>query len=209
MWALLPPVALLLGHLARPTWAECPPSQKGNDTSPCNCVAATRIFRDCLHCPPELGCQCSSSEGLLNVTQFYARACQGLPSNAIYVAVVVPIMGLLLIAALTYFLVRSKKGEPLAHDKWEPDAIEGQPRYVGRAGPQGHQGNYENILVGQGPEGGQHQSRRGSKNRPRRVSDVDGPYGQQPIYANTQGMYYNYRKGAKEGEEAVYISPDE
>ncbi|XP_042297867.1 uncharacterized protein LOC121916634 isoform X2 [Sceloporus undulatus] len=169
MWTLLPSIALLLGHLACPAWAECPPSQKGNDTNPCDCVTATRIFRDCLHCPPELGCQCSFSEELLNVTQFYAMNCQGLPAKAVYVAVVVPIMGLFLIAALTYFLVRSKKGEPLAHDKWTPDTAEGQPR-------------------------------------PRRLSDF---HGEQPVYANTQGMYYNYAGKGGQGEESVYITPDE
>ncbi|XP_062815698.1 uncharacterized protein LOC134293103 [Anolis carolinensis] len=193
-------VVVVLGLVVRPSAPECPPSQRGNDTGVCDCQTMSRIFRDCLRCPPELGCQCATPEKLLlNVTDFYGRFCWGPPPNIVYVAFVVPIMGALLILAMGYLIVRSRKQAPsVAGDsKRSSNTSEGHSRYAN----QGSWTNYENSFMDR-------ESRRGS--RPPQVQYAAGPHGEQPIYANSQGVYYNYVPSQVQGvqREPLYARPD-
>nr|XP_060639884.1 uncharacterized protein LOC132780285 [Anolis sagrei ordinatus] len=202
---LLLQLLLALGLLVLPSASECPPSQQGNDTGPCECLRMSRIFRDCLRCPPELGCQCVAPDRrLLNVTDFYGRSCWGPPANIVYVAFVVPIMGAILILAMGYLIVRSRKQAPsvAGSSKRSSDASEAQSRYAN----QGSRTDYENIFMDRQPR----RDRGASKSRPPQVPYAAGPHGEQPIYANAQGVYYNYIPPPAPGvhQEPLYVRPD-
>ncbi|XP_072833955.2 uncharacterized protein LOC140701663 [Pogona vitticeps] len=219
-------LALHLGHLAH---ATCPSWDRGHNAT-CTCEEAKDLYTACLNCTPSAACQCtsSSSQGRLNLTDFYAQECHGSATRAaLYVAIILPPVALLLAALLVYAFVQRRKVASLGHDKRASKASDaglGQPRYISHTSPlgdaarspPGHQ-EYENVFVDQpqGARGGrsERRSRKPSKSRPpSKVRDTDSTQNDQPIYANTQDVYYNYvgRPATQEvHNEGVYVIPDQ
>ncbi|XP_032992786.1 leucine-rich repeat-containing protein 25-like, partial [Lacerta agilis] len=186
----------------------------------CQCPVARSVLSYCQNCSAETECHCFTSEGRAqNVTSFHAKQCQGMPGS-LYAAILMPIIAVVLLAGLAYFLIRRKRTAAISHDKrgsTASEGVHGQPRYISHSGPQGDGGhvghaNYENIDHGAGARQGK---RRASKPSASRLSpegpDPDAPHDDQPVYANTQDLYYNYRGGPPSGnaEDDIYIVPDQ
>nr|XP_028569611.1 uncharacterized protein LOC114588463 [Podarcis muralis] len=186
----------------------------------CQCPVSESVLSYCQNCSSDTDCQCFTSESRArNVSDFHAQQCQGMPGS-LYAAIVVPIVAVVLLAGLAYFLIRRKGAAAISHNKRDSSASEGvhgQPRYISHAGPQGEgshgcHANYENIDHGAGARQGK---RRASKPSTSRMSpgapDPDVPQDDQPVYANTQDLYYNYSGGPPSGntEEDIYIVPDQ
>ncbi|XP_077188002.1 leucine-rich repeat-containing protein 25 [Paroedura picta] len=190
----------------------------------CRCDVAGSIFPYCqrqLNCTQSVSCLCSSPRGFLNVTGFYAQQCQGLPV-AVAAAVTASVLALLVGAAVAYVLVRRKRRASMVQEKRESTGSNGaQPRYISHTGPQfdvaqakGGQADYENVFIGQPKEARgrrQEQSRRKQpKSRSLQKSqEKEPPPTEQPVYANTQEVYYNYVGTPTSLEEDVYVTPDQ
>ncbi|XP_034976606.2 leucine-rich repeat-containing protein 25-like [Zootoca vivipara] len=186
----------------------------------CQCPVAGSVLPYCQNCSADTECLCFTLEGRAqNVTDFHAQQCQGMPGS-LYAAIVVPIVVVVLLAGLVCFLIRRKVTAAISHDKrgsTASEGVHGQPRYISHAGPQGDashscHANYENIDHGAGARQGK---RRASKPSTSRLSpeapDPDVPHDDQPVYANTQDLYYNYSGGPTLGnaEDDIYIVPDQ
>ncbi|XP_063003340.1 uncharacterized protein LOC134413144 [Elgaria multicarinata webbii] len=183
-------------------------------TVDCSCDVVRSIDRYCKNCPSPIECQCHSRTGLFNATDFHAESCHG-PSTGIYALAVIPVVALLAVIGLVYFLFQKKNSGTLAQNKRgsnSSDVARGQPRYISHAGPQGDAGrageghaDYANVFMEQPWDA--RAGQRGKSGPP------SGPQGDQPIYANTQELYYNYGGAATAGpqgqdEEDLYIIPD-
>lgn len=142
-------------------------------TVDCRCDVVRSISSYCQrpNCSGDILCHCSSPQGFLNVTDFYAQQCPGL-SVAMAVAMALSILALLLGAAVAFVLIRrKKKGATMVQEKRESSASNGaHPRYISRTGPQvdqarglGSHADYENVFIGQTP-----QARGGHRERPTR-----------------------------------------
>ncbi|XP_061457588.1 uncharacterized protein LOC133372678 [Rhineura floridana] len=190
----------------------------------CGCDVVGTIFPYCQNCTPNIECQCFSSQGPVNASDFYAKQC--LVSGALYAAILVPILVLVLTAGLAYLLIRKKRATTICQDKQGSsvsDGAHGQPRYISHVGPQGdaargpgHHTDYENIPVNQPHMTKTRQGeRRASKQSTNRLSpqvpDTNGPHSDQPVYANAQDLYYNYVGSAAPAavDEDIYIIPDQ
>ncbi|XP_060089412.1 leucine-rich repeat-containing protein 25 [Heteronotia binoei] len=190
----------------------------------CHCQVAGSISSYCQrnNCTRPVSCHCSSPQGLLNATDFYAQQCRGLPV-AVYVAIAVSLLALLLGAAVVYIVVRRKKGAATVREKRESTTSNGaQPRYISHGGLQadpaqrkGGHADYENVFIGQAQEvrGGKHKerhSRKPPKSRShQKAQEAEAPPGEQPIYANTQDVYYNYVGTPAPLDEDFYVMPDQ
>ncbi|XP_044311891.1 uncharacterized protein LOC123036609 [Varanus komodoensis] len=194
-----------------PTLGHC----LGTLTVDCACGVAGSIRHYCQNCSLETACRCASPGGLLNATDFFARRCRG-PPPGVYAAAVLPVVALLLVAGLAYFLIQKRRKATFAQDKRTSPGSEGahgQPRYIQHASPQGDAArgaagdtsDYANIFLEQ-PQGAR--VRHGGQH-----SCPPGPLeGEQPVYANTQDLYYNYcgpvGNSPEALEEELYIIPD-
>ncbi|XP_063146755.1 uncharacterized protein LOC134488319 [Candoia aspera] len=195
----------------------------------CSCNVAGSIFQYCYDCSASgIKCQCFSSEMLVNVTDYYTSSCQGM-GVILYLAIMVPILVLLLLAILAYFLIQRKKGAKINQEKRPSDTSEGtsrQPRYISHLSSPGNtfqdmkfHKDYENIYNDESKckEGkmksgqGNHQSRKQTTKRcPSKGENVSASEGHQPIYANTQEVYCNYSgEPIPDPVEDVYIIPDQ
>ncbi|KAL8177913.1 UNVERIFIED_CONTAM: hypothetical protein K2H54_023406 [Gekko kuhli] len=189
----------------------------------CHCAVAGSISDYCQrrNCSQNISCQCSSPRGFLNATDFYAQQCQGL-SVAVYAALAVAILALLLGAVVAYVLIQRKKGATMGQEKRESTTSNGvQPRYISHTGPQanlaqgmGGHADYENVFIGQPQEAGGGHKERHSRKQPksrshRKVQKDEPPPGEQPIYANAQELYYNYAGTPAPRDEDVYVMPDQ
>ncbi|XP_015276531.1 PREDICTED: leucine-rich repeat-containing protein 25, partial [Gekko japonicus] len=189
----------------------------------CHCAMTRSISDYCQrrNCTQSILCQCSSPQGFLNVTDFHARQCQGL-SVAVYAALAVSTLALLLGAVVAYVLIRRRKGATMSQEKWEPSTSNGAPRYISHTSPQvdlaqgtGSHADYENVFIGQPQEAGGGHKERYSRKQPkssrshRKVQKDEPPQGEQAIYANTQELYYNYAGTPAPPDEDLYVMPDQ
>ncbi|KAJ6664325.1 hypothetical protein lerEdw1_008544 [Lerista edwardsae] len=190
----------------------------------CDCELVNATIFHCTDCAVE--CRETYGTGLLNATEYHIQQC-GVQKAGINISIpiVVSILALLLVAGTAYFLIRrKKKGATFGQDKRASNAsnvTQGQPRYLTHSGPQdldrgtGHHANYENVFIDQAQEArggpGDHQSQRQPKSRlPSSVEKANNSLAEQPIYANTQDVYYNYpgQTASQAPDEEVYIMPD-
>ncbi|XP_054835163.1 leucine-rich repeat-containing protein 25 isoform X2 [Eublepharis macularius] len=150
----------------------------------CRCDVARDISSYCQrrNCTRSISCHCSSPQGFLNVTDFYAQQCQGF-SVALYAAIVVPILVLLLGATVVYVLIRRKKGATTVQEKRDSSISNGaQPRYISHISPQinpakdvGGHADYENIFIGAPQESrGGHKERYSRKPPKSSISSLEG-----------------------------------
>ncbi|XP_013925730.1 PREDICTED: leucine-rich repeat-containing protein 25 [Thamnophis sirtalis] len=200
----------------------------------CHCMVASGILDYCHHCSNQsTQCQCFTSGRLDNVTDYHKNSCfAGTASTryGLYVGIIVPILILLLLAILAFLVIRRKKGATINQEKRPSSASEGtsgQSRYISRL-PQPRetcqdaefQKNYENVLNEQskGKAGkmksghGNHQNRKQAKAKrsPSEGENGGSSEGHQPVYANTQELYYNYGgQPVPEAVDDVYIIPDQ
>lgn len=127
----------------------------------CRCDVAGSVSSYCqqLNCTQSILCRCSSPQGFLNLTDFYAQQCPGM-SVAVYAAIGASALALLLGATVAYILIWRKKKVTMVQEKRESSTSNGaQPRYISHTSPQGGPahgigGNtdYENVFIGQ-PQG--------------------------------------------------------
>nr|XP_056723569.1 leucine-rich repeat-containing protein 25-like [Euleptes europaea] len=191
----------------------------------CRCDVAESISSYCqrLNCTPSISCLCSSPRGFLNVTDFYAQQCRGL-SVAMYAAIVISVLAVLLGAAVACVLIRRKKRGAAVQEKRESRTSNGaQPRYISHAGLQanpaqglGAHADYENVFIGQPQEADRGHMARNSSKQPKSRShrkvqkaNASPPGGEQPIYANAQEVYYNYVETPAPLDEDLYVMPDQ
>ncbi|XP_070588901.1 uncharacterized protein [Erythrolamprus reginae] len=197
----------------------------------CHCNMASSIWHYCLNCSNQgTTCQCSSSEGLYNVTDNLMMNCSTGIGYGLYVGIIVPILVLLLLAFLAFFVIRRKKGVLINQEKRPSNTSEGaseQSRYISPFPLPGstfrdmeRHKDYENVLhdlpkdkVGKMKSGqGNHQRRKQTtpKRSPSEGENADSSEGHQPVYANTHELYYNCsKKSIPETVEDVYIIPDQ
>ncbi|XP_048351963.1 leucine-rich repeat-containing protein 25 [Sphaerodactylus townsendi] len=192
-------------------------------TVDCRCNTAGDVASYCqwLNCTREISCYCSSSQGVFNLTDFYAQQCHGL-SVAVYAAIAVSVLAVLLGAAVAFVLIRRKKGATAVQEKRKSITSNGaQPRYISHAGPQGDprqnvgaHADYENVFVGQTQKAAGGHKERHSRKQPksrshRKVQKDEASPKEQPIYANTQEVYCNYAKTPAPLDEDLYVMPDQ
>ncbi|XP_058019256.1 leucine-rich repeat-containing protein 25 isoform X2 [Ahaetulla prasina] len=197
----------------------------------CKCSVARGIVNYCHNCSNQgIKCQCFTSERLDNVTDFYKDRCSASTGYDLYIGIIISILILLLLAILVFFVIRWKKGAPINQGKRSSNTSEGasgQSRYVSHLPQPGNafqdtefHEDYENVLKDQskGKVGkvksrqGNHQSQKETTtNRfPSKGENSDSAEGHQPVYANTQELYYNYSgKSIPEAVDDVYIIPDQ
>ncbi|XP_070787859.1 uncharacterized protein [Pituophis catenifer annectens] len=197
----------------------------------CHCNVARGIVKYCHNCSDQgIKCQCFTSERLDNVTDYYKDKCSASTGYGLYVGIIVPILILLLLGILVFFVIRRKTGVPINQEKRISNTSEGtagQSRYISRLPQPGNRfqdkefhKDYENVLkdqskgrVGKVKSGqGNHQNRKQTttKRSPSRSENSDSAEGHQPVYANTQELYYNYTgKSIPEAVDDVYIIPDQ
>ncbi|XP_066492367.1 uncharacterized protein [Tiliqua scincoides] len=203
------------------------PKSLRNLSVDCECELVNTTLVHCGNdCVLNIECRKSSDTGLTNAQEFYNQECgkQKTATKPILIAIVVSILTLLLVACVAYVLIRrKKKGATFGQDKRASnasDATHGQPRYHTHSGPQdpgtGQHANYENVFIDQPQEarGGSndHRAQRQSKSRlPSSAEKANNSLAEQPIYANTQDVYYNYsgQTASEAPDEEVYIMPDQ
>ncbi|KAM6465906.1 uncharacterized protein PHA67_011954 [Liasis olivaceus] len=195
----------------------------------CSCNVAGSILQYCHNCSDSgIKCQCFSSKKLVNVTDYYTSSCRGM-GVALYPAIMVPILVLLLSAILVYFVIRRKKRASINEEKRPSNTSEGtsgQPRYISHLPPpentfqdmefhKDYENIYNNESKGKGGKmrsgQGSHQSRKQTtaKRSPSKGENIHASEGHQPIYANAQEVYYNYSgKPMPEPADDIYIIPD-
>ncbi|XP_039190607.1 uncharacterized protein LOC120304286 [Crotalus tigris] len=196
----------------------------------CRCNVAGSILHYCHNCSDSgIKCQCFTSERLDNVTDYYKKECHD-TGYGLYIGIIIPILILLLLAILAFFVIWRKKRAPINQEKRPSNTSEGtsgQSRYISRLSPPGSTNqdmefhkDYENVFSDQSKgkvgkmKSGQanHQSRKQTtaKRSPSKGKNRDSSEGHQPIYANTQELYYNYSgKPNLEAVDDVYIIPDQ
>ncbi|KAM4050152.1 leucine-rich repeat-containing protein 25 [Anomaloglossus baeobatrachus] len=180
---------------------------------------------------PNLNATCKLSSELTNPRDFYEQNCS---NQYLALYIVLPILLIALIAGgISLYMWKRKRSSSSFESKDAADMspVHGQPRYMatnieGTATTlnQGQKQDYENVFVGYLPstetkpygylknehEPGAH-SKHTTEDDIYLESDVNE--GDQPIYTNTQGIYYNYSEPKlvknQSKEEDVYILPDQ
>ncbi|XP_026554690.1 leucine-rich repeat-containing protein 25 [Pseudonaja textilis] len=197
----------------------------------CHCNVADGLLNYCYNCSDRgIKCQCFTSERLDNVTDYYENKCHVITGYSVYVAITIAILILLLLAILVVLVIWWKKRAPVDQEKRPSNTSEGtsgQSRYISRLHSPGNtfqdmgiHKDYENVFNDQ-PKGkvgkmktrqGNHQSRKETtaKRSPSKAENRDSSEGHQPVYANTQELYYNYSgRPIPEAVDDVYIIPDQ
>lgn len=122
----------------------------------CRCNVAGSILHYCHNCSDSgIKCHCFTSKRLDNVTDYYKKKCSG-TGYGLYVGIIIPILILLLLAILAFFVIWRKKRAPINQEKRPSNTSEGtsgQSRYISRLSPPGNsfQGtefhkDYENVF---------------------------------------------------------------
>ncbi|MEE6488274.1 hypothetical protein FKM82_015176 [Ascaphus truei] len=209
-----------------------------NLTVDCDCYMARPVMNGILQrCPnvtdcPDYSFKCKLESGWSDVEDFYQEKC-GM-TNLLAVYIVVPIVILALVAGgVIYYLKQKNKNTADFENKGTADKSPAhvQPHYITRkveTAPtvlnqsRGLGQDYENVFIGhmqtEQPkpfhylDGKQKQA---ANSNPMTEEDIylesDVHEGDQPIYNNTQGVYYSYTKPGPiiKEEEDVYIVPDQ
>uniref|UniRef100_A0A8D0GYZ4 Leucine rich repeat containing 25 n=1 Tax=Sphenodon punctatus TaxID=8508 RepID=A0A8D0GYZ4_SPHPU len=198
----------------------------------CRCDVAGSVLRHC-NCPADANCTereciCISPQGRQNLTHYHAQQCHGLSVPA-YVGIALASLALLLGGLAAFLLLQRKRKTNNLHSKRDSNmagasGAPSQPRYISRNGEEapttdtGPSSDYENVFIRQTPTKTagrpKHQTRKHSQPRVPDKEDYDmksnALQGEQPIYSNTQDLYYNSTEtSAPKDEDDVYIIPDQ
>ncbi|XP_069073005.1 uncharacterized protein [Pleurodeles waltl] len=171
---------------------------------------------------------CKSTNTWLDISVFYTENCHYPRFLAVYISVPLVIVGITAVVVIIV-VVRKKTRSTHFEDKSDTNAPQAhtQPRYTSRnveSLPKGGSSNlktptkpYENVFIGQlhPPPAGQYECLDRSQ-QDTRSHVVDEDYymqcdtneGNQPIYGNTEQMYYNYAGPLNQADDDVYIMPD-
>ncbi|XP_044140809.1 leucine-rich repeat-containing protein 25 isoform X1 [Bufo gargarizans] len=182
---------------------------------------------------PKLSATCQMSSEWMNLKDFYEENC-GKQYLALYI--VLPILAIgLIIGGVALYIWKWKRSSTSLENKGAPDKSPAhvQQRYTSRntegiettLSPHQRQ-DYENVFVdhlratetkSHGFMGNEHKpSTHSSKHTAEEDVYLESEIndGDQPIYTNTQGIYYNYTEpsfmeGMNKEEDDVYILPDQ
>ncbi|XP_073542492.1 leucine-rich repeat-containing protein 25 isoform X2 [Phyllobates terribilis] len=182
---------------------------------------------------PKLNAICKLSSGWTNPQDFYEENCR---KQYMALFIVLPILVIALIAGgVALYMWKRKTSSSSLESKSAADMspVHGQPRYMSTnmegsatmVNP-GQKQDYENVFVGYLPTTetkpygyGKNELKPGTHSKHAAEGKIqlesDDNEADQPIYTNTQGIYYNYseprlmKSKGKEEEEDVYILPDQ
>ncbi|XP_077111002.1 uncharacterized protein LOC143766858 isoform X1 [Ranitomeya variabilis] len=203
-----------------------------NLTVDCKCNLVNNLMEK-INSVPNLKAYCKLSSERANPLVFYEENCR-IQYVALYI--VLPILVIALIAGgVALYMWKRKTSSSTLQSKSAANMspVHGQPRYMSTnmettatTVQPGQKQDYENVFVGYLPttetkpygygknehKTGTHSSKPTTEGKIHLESDVYE--GDQPIYTNTQGIYYNYteprlRNSNSKEEEDVYILPDQ
>lgn len=200
----------------------------------CKCDVANSIMQHLNnsltdHSKLSVTCTSSHASSLEKLGDFLEKNCVSHGYLILYI--VLPILALCLIVAGVILYLWKKKNSVDFGSKTDTEASpsNGQPRYttrntnvMGSTSNQGPRQDYENVFIGhlQTKTKPYDYSKEQKKTEaPSKQTMEEDPYlesdvceGNQPIYSNTQGVYYNYGNhgdiGINKEDDDVYILPD-
>ncbi|KAM5192546.1 leucine-rich repeat-containing protein 25 [Mantella aurantiaca] len=194
----------------------------------CTCDVASSIEQHLNNNSTGLSITCATSPlaiSIENVEDFVAKNCGSQISLVLYI--VLPIVALgLIVGGVAMYLWKKNNNSADFESKTasETSPSHAQPRYMTRSmdvtastSNQGPKQDYENVFVGHfqtSPHEYLKDHRPGVPSKQSMEEDIylesDVNEGNQPIYSNTQGVYYNYHGDITENKEEddVYILPD-
>ncbi|XP_018412991.1 PREDICTED: uncharacterized protein LOC108787835 [Nanorana parkeri] len=203
----------------------------------CTCDVASSIMQHLNnnstdHSLLSVTCTTSSfTSSLKKVDDFFANNCGSQILLALCIVLPIVALGLIVGRVALYLWKKNNNSTNLGNKSaTEQSPSHGQPRYTTRnrdvmtsTPNQGLRQDYENVFVGHfetnktNPHGySKEQSRQGATSKQTMEEDIylesDVNDGNQPIYSNTQGVYYNYcdhgGTGINKEDDDVYILPD-
>ncbi|XP_069820613.1 leucine-rich repeat-containing protein 25-like isoform X2 [Dendropsophus ebraccatus] len=174
---------------------------------------------------------CIKSTVWKSLKDFYEENCDN-QYLALYIALPILMVGLTVGSVALYMWKRKRTSSLENKGAADKSPAHGQPRYMSRnmestesTFSPGHRQDYENVFVGHvgtseaKPHGylendherGPYRSKHVAEEDIYLESDIND--GEQPIYTNTQGVYYNYSepnhmKNCNKEDDDVYILPD-
>ncbi|XP_075061445.1 uncharacterized protein LOC142150092 isoform X2 [Mixophyes fleayi] len=180
-----------------------------------------------------LSINCKMSSSWSTLVEFYTKNCGMHRLLVLYIVLAIVALGFIIGGVALY--MRNRKKRLAAFDNkatTDQSPAHGQPRYTSRNTDgtattlnQGQRQDYENVFVGHLPtveikpyDYLEEQSGPGAHSKHRKEEDIylesDVHEGDQPIYSNTQGVYYNYTDSSQisnkyKEEDDVYILPDQ
>ncbi|OCT97716.1 uncharacterized protein LOC108706902 [Xenopus laevis] len=200
----------------------------------CTVVQSTMNANRFCHNVTECSFICQKGSSRFDIEAFYQKECR---SVLLALYIVIPIVAVaLLVGGMTYFICSKKRKEANFESNKNADKspAHGQPRYMTRnmenispaTNQTMHPGkDYENVVIGQWhpdqekPYTFIEQRRWQAGNRNEMGEDdiyleSDVTDGDQPIYTNTQNVYYSYTESGQmnnmnKEEDDVYILPDQ
>lgn len=171
---------------------------------------------------------CKSTNDWLDINIFYTENCHSQRFLAAYISIPLVLVGIIAVVVIIV-VVRKKRKLTTFEDKSDINASQAQtqPRYTSRnveSLPKEGLSNfktpskpYENVFIGQlhPPPAGQYECLDRSQRDTRShiaeeeyYMQCDTSEGNQPIYGNTEQMYYNYAGPQNQPDDDVYIMPD-
>ncbi|XP_056430255.1 leucine-rich repeat-containing protein 25 isoform X2 [Hyla sarda] len=202
-----------------------------NLTVDCRCDLVSNVM-NALNYSEVVSATCKESAVLHNLKDFYDANC-GNQYLALYILLPTLMLVLLVGGVALYFWKRKRTSASLeSKDAADKSPAHGQSRYTSRniestetTFSPGNRQDYENVFVGHlttetTPRGYLENDHRPGTHRSKHVAEEDiylesdVNEGDQPIYTNTQGLYYNYsepthEKSRSHEEDDVYILPDQ
>ncbi|XP_069596701.1 leucine-rich repeat-containing protein 25 isoform X2 [Ranitomeya imitator] len=202
-----------------------------NLTVDCNCNLVNDLM-DKINSALIHNASCKSSSESANLQVFYEENCR---KQYVTLYIVLPILVIALIAGgVALYMWKRKTSSSTLQSKSAANMspVLGQPRYMSTnmettatTVQPGQKQDYENVFVGYLPTTetkpygyGKNEHKTGTHSKPTTEGKIhlesDVYEGDQPIYTNTHGIYYNYteprlRNSNSKEEEDVYILPDQ
>uniref|UniRef100_A0A803JIY5 Leucine-rich repeat-containing protein 25 n=1 Tax=Xenopus tropicalis TaxID=8364 RepID=A0A803JIY5_XENTR len=199
----------------------------------CTIVEITRKANTFCHNGTICSFRCQKGLSWIDIEEFYQNECKSV-LFVLYIVIAIVTVALLVGGVTCFIYSKKKKGANFeSKENADKSPAHGQPRYMTRnmdtISPATNQTrlpgrDYENVVVGQWhpdqekPYTFTEERRWQTENREMKEDDIylesDVTDGDQPIYTNTQNMYYSYTEpgqmnNTNKEEDDVYILPDQ